>query len=328
MTESEFIEMIHGSVDDDWYLDEAEDKNLLQHATANGMQAQRAHALVDRVCDEVGAAREKTLLEELRRMLEQRTRDDKFLDEGEEAECLALCEPAAGKQKGLDESKAQSFVASFCETRGYGRGKLKRQQAASAGTGGRQNVGMLVGVGAAAVLALAGYGIYRVSAPSIVVERVVAATPSANIREPADAAALSADIVANIAQPPPPTQPAEPVQPPPLSKMASERRQRFESLLIDGDDALLKKKLTTPADGSVLFFISSYSAEIRASDRNTTDFKDLEKHRSQLCKGAVDYYCTRYEDEHHDRKWKERATVMAGTCQDSEILSPCFVSDK
>ena len=89
-------------------------------------------------------------------MLEQRTKEDKYLDEGEEAECLAICNPSSGKQKGLDEMKAQQFVASFCDARGYGRGKTdKARQAAAAASGSGSNKLLLGGVVAALLAAVA-----------------------------------------------------------------------------------------------------------------------------------------------------------------------------
>ena len=315
MTEDQFIEMVHGSVDDDFYLDEDEDKGLLQHATANGISAQRAHMLIDRVCDEIGGAREKALLEELRRMLEQRTKEDKYLDEGEEAECLAICNPATGKQKGLDEGKAQQFVASFCEARGYGRGRTDRaRQATAASTtsgGGRKvaiGLGLVLVAGAAAAFAFRG-GQSTVPVP-----------------------APSADIAVHVAEPSgvvaPPPVPPPPPPPPPRSPLDGARRAILEKHLADAEYALQRKAFTTPADGSVIYFVSKFYAEVHGSEKQASDFSILDKRRTAICRGAVDYYCSRYQEQPIDPKWKERATVMAGTCQEPELLSPCFDSDK
>ena len=106
------------------------------------------------------------------------------------------------------------------------------------------------------------------------------------------------------------------------------RRSALEKHLLDAEYALERKAFTTPADGSVIYFVSLFFAAVRGSDKQASDFGALVKRRSAICRGAIDYYCARYQEQPVEAKWKERATVMAGTCQEPELLATCFNSDK
>lgn len=296
MNAQEFERMVHGSVFDDGYLDSSEDENLMQAATAGGMDAGVANAIIEKVLAATQSAREKALLERLRQLLDEKTRDDKFLDAGEERDCLQLCEPTPGKRKGLDDAKCIEFMDRYCQARG-----IKRASAQKSGSSGGGKAGLAL-LALAAVLVL-GVGVLGVGWLAMRGEHGAAV--------PAKTPGLQ-------------TASAGTDRPVPTAPMAPDRRAAFDRMLGDAEDALTKRAFTTPADGSVLFFVTTYYSELRESDRETVDFAQIDERRLSVCRQAVAYYCEKAShDTSEGSKWRERGRVMAGACREPELLA-CF----
>lgn len=111
------VGIISGSIDDDWYLDRQEEKDIKQDATRRGMPMSDIERILRRELDKSGSVSERVLLEEFEVLLHQYTDDDKYLDKKEEADALEkVMTPAPGKKKGLDPKEAADFLNAFCET--------------------------------------------------------------------------------------------------------------------------------------------------------------------------------------------------------------------
>ncbi|OUL70317.1 hypothetical protein [Paraburkholderia hospita] len=126
-TDQQWIEnRIHAAVDDDFYLDRDEEKRIKEEAAAKGIAVREIELTVRSELDKLGAACERTLLEELDRLLHQFTDNDKRLDRKEERHALdKVLTPASGKKKGLDPRVAEEYASSFCRVNGVKRDSQK-----------------------------------------------------------------------------------------------------------------------------------------------------------------------------------------------------------
>jgi hypothetical protein len=111
------VGIISGSIDDDWYLDRQEEKDIKQDATRKGMAMSDIERILRRELEKSGSVSERVLLEEFDVLLHQYTDDDKYLDKKEEADALdKVMAPAPGKKEGLDPEKAADYMNAFCVT--------------------------------------------------------------------------------------------------------------------------------------------------------------------------------------------------------------------
>jgi hypothetical protein len=113
---------ILAAIDDDDYLDVAEEKRIKEEGAAKGMSIKDIELSVRTTLDKHGAACERLLIEELDRLLHQFTDNDRKLDPKEERDALdKVIRPAQGKKKGLDPRVAEEYVSSFCSVTGIVR---------------------------------------------------------------------------------------------------------------------------------------------------------------------------------------------------------------
>lgn len=113
---------ILAAIDDDDYLDVAEEKRIKEEGAAKGMSIKDIELSVRTTLDKHGAACERLLIEELDRLLHQFTDNDRKLDPKEERDALdKVIRPAQGKKKGLDPRVAEEYVSSFCTVAGIVR---------------------------------------------------------------------------------------------------------------------------------------------------------------------------------------------------------------
>ncbi len=113
---------ILAAIDDDDYLDVAEEKRIKEEGAAKGMSIKDIELSVRTTLDKQGAACERLLIDELDRLLHQFTDNDRKLDPKEERDALdKVIRPANGKKKGLDPRVAEEYVASFCTVAGIVR---------------------------------------------------------------------------------------------------------------------------------------------------------------------------------------------------------------
>ena len=113
------VNIISGSIDDDWYLDRQEEKDIKQDATRRGMAMPDIERILRRELEKSGSVSERVLLSEFDVLLHQYTDDDNYLDKAEEKDALEkVMAPAPGKKEGLDPPVAAEYMRSFCETHG------------------------------------------------------------------------------------------------------------------------------------------------------------------------------------------------------------------
>jgi hypothetical protein len=337
MTEQELRNRIMGSVGDDHYLDEDEDKSLMQAATAAGMDYETASTIIDAVCRETGSAREKPLLEELKRMVMQRTQADKFLDLGEEAECLRLCDPAPGYSAGLDSQKARQALEAYCAARGIRLERLERAtQPAQGGLSGLVKGGLAI-----ALLLLVGFALVRASgtpssdashAPQSSASTAPIATSTTVVREPiapenvADPNGLHKDPEARAAT-------ATSTEPPP-NLISPERASILNRILDDAEGRAAQGIWTEPPDGSVLYFLNSFWTTVLPSDRAASNYASIGAKLHAVCDRGVKFYCERAISEGMTnasagrraeavKRWRSRAELLAAACREPELVANC-----
>ena len=137
------VRIISGSIDDDWYLDRQEEKDIKQDATRKGMVMTDIERILRRELEKSGSVSERVLLDEFDVLLHQYTDDDNYLDKKEERDALEkVMAPAPGKKKGLEPPVAAEYLNSFCVTHGAKKESDKKS-----------STGMIVGLMIAAALA-------------------------------------------------------------------------------------------------------------------------------------------------------------------------------
>lgn len=113
---------ILAAIDDDDYLDVAEEKRIKEEGAAKGMSIKDIELSVRTTLEKRGAVCERLLIDELDRLLHQFTDNDRKLDPKEERDALdKVIRPAFGKKKGLDPRVAEEYVSSFCTVAGIVR---------------------------------------------------------------------------------------------------------------------------------------------------------------------------------------------------------------
>ncbi len=144
------VGIISGSIDDDWYLDRQEEKDIKQDATRKGMPMSDIERILRRELEKSGSVSERVLLDEFDVLLHQYTDDDNYLDKKEEADALdKVMQPAPGKKEGLEPEKAAEYLNAFCVTH-----RVKKESDKKLTTGMTAGLVALVvvGVGAAYML--------------------------------------------------------------------------------------------------------------------------------------------------------------------------------